>query len=105
MYKKRLKIVSSMDLLQRTNLVNENTIQSKGLIHTSGKETMRDPRKTTSVTDVVISRILLRIVVPPKHLVALYQKFLNEGKQAGDKRYEAHFNLTFEATPKVSCSE
>ena len=63
MYKKRLKKVSSMDLLQRTNLVNENTIQSKGLIHTSGKETMRDPRKTTSVTDMVISRSLL-IAVP-----------------------------------------
>ena len=43
---------------------------------------------------MVISRILLRIVVPPKHLVALYQKSLKEGKQTGDKRYEAHFNQT-----------
>ena len=41
----------------------------------------------------------------PKHLVALYQKSLREGKQAGDKRYETHFNLTSEATPKESCSE
>ena len=38
-------------------------------------------------------------------MVALYQKSLKEGKQTGDKRYEAHFNLTFEATPKKSCSE
>jgi len=37
-------------------------------------------------------------------LVALYQKSLKEGKQAGDKRYETHFNLSSEATPKESCS-
>ena len=41
----------------------------------------------------------------PKLLVALYQKYLKEGKQAGDKRYETHFNLSSEATPKESCSE
>ena len=41
----------------------------------------------------------------PKHLVAQYQKSLKEGKQAEHKRYETHFNLTFEATPKKSCSE
>ena len=63
MYRKRLRIISSMDLLQRTNLVNANTIESKDLIRTSGKETKRDPRKTTSVTDMVISRSLL-IAVP-----------------------------------------
>ena len=37
-------------------------------------------------------------------MVALYQKSLKEGKQAGDKRYETHFNLSSEATPKESCS-
>ena len=41
----------------------------------------------------------------PKHLVALYQKSLKESKQAGDKRYETHFNLSSETTPKESCSE
>ena len=40
----------------------------------------------------------------PKHLVALYQKSLKEGKPAGDTRYEAHFNLASEAVLKDSCS-
>jgi len=65
---------------------------------------MRDPRKTTSVTDVVISRILLRIAMPQKHLGALYQKSLKESKQAGDTRYKSHFNLASKATPEVGCS-
>ena len=104
MYRKRLRIISSMDPLQRTNLVNTNIIESKDLTHTSGKEIMRDPKKTTSITDVVISRILLRIAMPQKHLGALYQKSLKESKQAGDTRYKSHFNLASKATPEVGCS-
>jgi hypothetical protein len=33
----------------------------------------------------------------PKHFIGLYQKVLKEAKPAGDKRYEAHFNLASEA--------
>ncbi|XP_066392769.1 uncharacterized protein [Miscanthus floridulus] len=42
----------------------------------------------------------------PKHLVALYQKSLKEAKQGKDKetRYEAHFNLAFEAIKEVGYS-
>jgi hypothetical protein len=41
----------------------------------------------------------------PKHLVALYQKSLKEAKPAGDKKYEAHFNLATEANKEAGCSK
>jgi hypothetical protein len=40
-----------------------------------------------------------------KHLVALYQKSLKEVKPAGDKRYEAHFNLASEVVQGEGCSK
>ena len=82
-----------MDLIQRTNLVNANTIRSKDLIHASGKETMRDPKVTTNVIDVVISYIFAKNFCAPKHLVALYQKSLKESKHGEGTKYETHFNL------------
>jgi hypothetical protein len=35
----------------------------------------------------------------------LYQKFLKETKPAGDKRYEAHFNLASEVVQGEGCSK
>jgi len=37
--------------------------------------------------------------------VALYQKSIKEAKPAGDKKYEAHFNLATEANKEVGCSK
>ena len=37
-------------------------------------------------------------------MVALYQKSIKEVNPAGDTRYEAHFNLAYEAIMEVDCS-
>jgi hypothetical protein len=64
MYRNSLGIrISSMDLIQRTELVNANIIGDKDLIQIRGRRKMRNPKMTTSVIDVGISRILLRIAV------------------------------------------
>jgi hypothetical protein len=63
MYRKILGIRSSMDLIQRTKLVNANTTGDKGLIQTRGRRIMRNPKMTISVIDVGIFHILPRIAV------------------------------------------
>ena len=37
--------------------------------------------------------------------MALYQKSIKEAKPAGDKKYEAHFNLATEASKVAGCSK
>ena len=80
MYRKMLRIRSSMELLQKIDLVNANTIRDQDLIHTRGKKTMRDPKMTTSVIVVAISRILLRIIVLQS--IGCFVPKVIKGKQA-----------------------
>ena len=78
-YRKILGI-SSMDLFQRTKLVNTNTTGDKGLIQTRGRRIMQNPKMTISVIDVEIFLHFAKNCRAPKHLVALYQKSLKEVK-------------------------